>query len=71
MPALKKETDPEIKSRLLNHCQSWEAYFSGALNDRQSSVDVRSTPTLLKIYGNGFTLKPFEALPGEWRSCFF
>jgi hypothetical protein len=71
IPADKKETDPEIKARLLNHCKFWEAYFTWALNDELSSVDVRSTPTLLKIYGNGFTLKPFKDLPGEWKSFFF
>jgi hypothetical protein len=66
-----KETDAEIRHRLFNHCQFWEAYFRWALDKELSTVDVRSTPTLIKIYGNGFTLKPVEDLPTEWVSCFY
>jgi hypothetical protein len=71
IPALRKETDMEIRDRLRNHCQFWEVYFNWALKYELRTVDVRSTPTLIKIYGNGFTLKPFEALPAQWRSYFF
>lgn len=71
IPATRKETDPEIRARLLNHCHFWETYFTWALNNDLSSVDVRSTPTLIKIYGNGFTLKPFADLPREWKSYFY
>jgi hypothetical protein len=71
LPAREKETEADIRRRLLNHFQFWEAYFTWALNDNISSVDVRSTPTLLKIYGNGFVLKSVEDLPPEWRSIFF
>jgi hypothetical protein len=66
-----KETDEEIRRKLYNHCQFWEAYFTWALKNNISSVDVRSTPTAIKIWGNGFTLKPFEHLPDEWKSYFF
>lgn len=71
MAATKKETDQDIRARLLNHCHFWVAYFTWALNNELASVDVRSTPTLLKIYGNGFTLKRFNDLPPEWRSYFY
>jgi hypothetical protein len=67
----KKETDAEIKNRLLNHFKFWEKYFTWALNNELKTVDVRSTPTLLKIYGNGFTLKTFDQLPAEWKSFFY
>lgn len=66
-----KETDQQIKERLQNHCKFWEAYFTWALENEISSVDVRSTPTSLKIYGNGMTLKPYKDLPLKWRSCFY
>lgn len=71
IPATHKENDAEIRLRLFNHCQFWEAYFRWALNKGFSTVDVRSTPTPIKIYGNGFTLKPTEDLPAEWVSFFY
>ena len=71
VPPLQKESDGEIKYRLLNHMKFWEEYFSWALSHNISSIDVRSTPTCIKIYGNGFTLKPFNDLPEEWKSYFF
>jgi hypothetical protein len=71
IPATHKESDEEIRQRLLNHCRFWEAYFAWALKKELEIVDVRSTPTPIKIYGNGFGLKPFENLPGTWKSYFF
>ncbi len=71
IPAEYKETDAEIKKRLYNHCQFWKAYFTWALDKDIHSVDVRSTPTALKIYGNGFTLKPFSDLPLTWINYFY
>jgi hypothetical protein len=70
-PATHKETDAQIRSRLYNHCQFWEAYFRWGLDKGLNYVDVRSTPTLIKIYGNGFTLKSTEDLPPEWVSFFY
>lgn len=69
--AERKETEEEIKKRLLNHFRFWETYFTWALNNQIPTIDVRSTPTLIKIYGNGFTLKPYDKLPEQWRSYFF
>jgi len=63
IPPTHRETDDEIKQRLYNHCQFWESYFEWALANEQATVDVRSTPTAIKIYGNGFGLKPVEELP--------
>ncbi|MGB8191874.1 MAG: hypothetical protein WCF67_08150 [Chitinophagaceae bacterium] len=71
IPAAKKENDNEIKERLYNHCRFWEAYFTWALKKEYKSVDVRSTPTPIKIYGNGFGLKPVEELPARWVSYFY
>lgn len=71
IPATHKEDDGEIRRRLANHCRFWEKYFAWALDKQLETVDVRSTPTPIKIYGNGFGLKPFEDLPAEWRSYFF
>lgn len=69
--ATQKESDQEIKQRLQNHFKFNEAYFKWALDDNLSSIDVRSTPSLLKIYGNGFALKEFNDLPAGWKSCFY
>jgi len=71
IPASQKEDDQALRKRLSNHCRFWEAYFTWALNTKQQTVDVRSTPTIIKIYGNGFTLKPLTDQPGRWKSYFF
>jgi len=71
IPATHKESDAEIRQRLLNHCQFWDAYFTWALNKKLDAVDVRSTPTAIKIYGNGFGLIPMEDLSPRWKSLFF
>jgi len=71
IPAKNKESEATIKNRLLNHLKFWEAYFTWALNNGLQSIDVRSTPTPIKIYGNGFGLKPFSELPRTWKSYFF
>ena len=71
IPATHKESDAEIKRRLVDHCRFWEFYFKWALDKKLDIVDVRSTPTPIKIYGNGFGLKPFEDLPARWKSYFF
>jgi hypothetical protein len=67
----KKETDTAIRDRLLNHFKFWEMYFTWAFENNIQYIDVRSTPTLIKIYGNGFGLKPTEQLPLAWKSYFF
>ena len=66
-----KETDAQLKNRLLNHFKFWEIYFTWALNDKVQYIDVRSTPTPIKIYGNGFGLKPYDQLPREWVQYFY
>jgi hypothetical protein len=71
IPAKKQESEKEIKLRLLNHCKFWEQYFMWALETKLATVDVRSTPTAIKIYGNGFGLKPLEELPPTWVSYFY
>lgn len=71
LPATHKESEAEIRKRLYNHCQFWEYYFTWALDKKLELIDVRSTPTAIKIYGNGFGLKPFEELPARWKAFFF
>jgi hypothetical protein len=70
IPATKKESEEKLKNRLRNHCKFYETYFMWALENDLNSVDVRSTPSLIKIYGNGFALKKFDELPVMWRSYF-
>jgi hypothetical protein len=71
IPAMKKETDAQLKNRLRNHCRFYELYFSWALEQKLNSINVNSTPSSIKIYSNGFGLKEYEDLPKEWRSYFF
>jgi len=69
--AASKESPAQLKARLVNHCRFWELYFTWALSNSIQYIDVRSTPTPIKIYGNGFSLKPFAALPGTWKNYFY
>jgi len=69
--ATKKENEQEIRSRLKNHFRFYELYFEWALNNHFQSIDVNSTPSLIKIYGNGFELKRLENLPSVWKNYFF
>ena len=66
-----RETDVLLRSRLRNHCKFWVAYFTWALDNELTTVDVRSTPTPIKIYGNGFTIKPYSDLPDTWKGYFY
>jgi hypothetical protein len=69
--ATQSESETAIKSRLHNHCQFWETYFTWALNNSVDGLDVSSTPTPLKIYANGFGLKKWEDLPAAWKGYFY
>ena len=69
--ASSKETDTQLKKRITNHCRFWELYFTWAFNNTIQYIDVRSTPTPIKIYGNGFGLIPFEELPATWKNYFY
>ena len=63
-----KENDTLLISRLINHCKFWEAYFTWASSNKIPSIDVRSLPTPIKIYSNGFTLKPVSK---KWMKYFY
>jgi len=71
LPARHPESDAELKARLHNHCRFWETYFAWALENEVNQIDVRSTPTPIKIYGNGFGLKKYDELPAAWRQYFY
>lgn len=63
-----KETDAMLIERLTNHCKFWEVYFTWAEKNSLPSIDVRSLPTPIKIYSNGFSLKPVTK---KWARYFF
>lgn len=71
LPATRKETDAELRDRLLNHCRFWQIYFKWGIDNDITLLDVRSTPTPIKIYGNGIGLKKAAELPVAWRSYFY
>ncbi len=66
-----KETDAELRGRMKNHFRFWEHYFAWALENKIAYLDVRSTPSLLKMYGNGFELQYYEYLLPEWKNNFY
>jgi hypothetical protein len=69
--AIKKESEDQIKKRLRNHCKFYEIYFRWALDKELKSLDVRSTASAIKIYGNGFSLKELSELSDSWRTYFY
>lgn len=69
--ATAKERNDAVRKRLLNHFRYWEKYFSWGLKTDRQSLDVRSLPGPLKLYGNGFELLPLDKWPDEWRSHFY
>jgi hypothetical protein len=71
MQAKHKESDADIRRRLLNHCRFWECFFTWVDDKDEGVVDVASFPTPMKIYGNGFGLKHYDNLPPVWKSYFF
>lgn len=70
-PPTHKENIDEIRQRLLNHFQFWEAYFKWGSDNNVNAMDVADIPTPMKIYGNGFGLKKYDSLSARWKSCFF
>ncbi|HYE53482.1 MAG TPA: hypothetical protein VD996_01515 [Chitinophagaceae bacterium] len=71
IPATQKETDEQLRQRLLNHCKFWEIYFDWGTKNDLRALDVRNIPTCVKIYGNGFGLKKWDDLPAAWKSYFY
>ncbi|MBO9566127.1 MAG: hypothetical protein J7621_25360 [Niastella sp.] len=69
--ATHKESDAEITNRLKNHLLYWEKYFAWGISTDKKSLDVRSLPGPLKMYGNGFELVPLEDWAPEWESLFY
>ena len=71
IPTAAKENEQQLKARLANHCRFYEMYFKWALDNKVQTLDVRSTPSPIKIYGNGFELKSFDQLPEQWKTYFY
>jgi hypothetical protein len=69
--ATHKESDQEITARLKNHFRYWEKYFEWGIKEDKKTLDVRSLPGPLKMYGNGFELVPLEDWAPEWKSNFY
>jgi hypothetical protein len=66
-----KESDTEIRARLKNHFRWWEKYFAWGLNNKMQVIDIRSTASVLDLYGNGFQLKYYDQQFPEWRNIFY
>jgi hypothetical protein len=69
--AAHKESDAELAARLKNHFRWWETYFSWGLNNKFKVLDIRSTASVLDMYGNGFELKYYDYQFPEWRNIFY
>lgn len=69
--AAHKETDTEIRARLKNHFRWWEKYFGWGLKNKVQVLDIRSTASVLDMYGNGFELKYYDQQFPEWRNIFY
>ncbi len=71
MKAEHKESDAEISNRLKNHFHFWEKYFAWALDTEKEILNVRSLPSPLKIYSNGFGVIPYEEQSPKWTGNFY
>ena len=69
--AAHKESDAEITNRLKNHFKFWEQYFSWGIKIDKKMLNVRSLPSPLKLYSNGFELIPYEEQPEKWTANFY
>jgi hypothetical protein len=65
------ESDQQLRDRLRSHMGFWESYFAWAMDNELTNLDVRSTPSPIKIYGNGFAVKPYADLPDSWKAFFY
>jgi hypothetical protein len=65
------ESDAELAARLKNHFKWWEKYFSWGLNNKFKVLDIRSTPSVLDMYANGFQLKYYDYQFPEWKNIFY
>jgi hypothetical protein len=68
---LRRETDSELRKRMKNHFTYWKQYFAMGLKNRIEVLDIGSTPSLFKLYGNGIQLEYYENLFPEWKNCFY
>jgi hypothetical protein len=68
---LKRETDEQLRKRMKNHFTYWKQYFSMGLKNKMEVLDIGSTPSLFKMYGNGIQLEYYDNLFPEWKSCFY
>ncbi|HVS97696.1 MAG TPA: hypothetical protein VHE54_14480 [Puia sp.] len=66
-----RESDAELRQRLVQHCRFWERYFTWTQEAGIEEVEVRDVPTSLKVYANGFGIKHFDDQPAEWKSFFY
>jgi len=66
-----KESPQQITDRLVNHFRYWEQYFRWGIESDKKTLDVRSHPSPLKMYGNGFALMPIDQWPEEWSRNFY
>lgn len=71
IPPAHRESDEEIRRRLLAHCRFWEMYFTWAQEAGIGEIEVRDMPTSLKVYANGFGIKHYDNQPAEWKSFFY
>ena len=68
---VRRETDSELRKRMKNHFTYWKQYFAMGQKNKIEVLDIGSTPSLFKLYGNGIQLEYYENLFPEWKNCFY
>ncbi len=66
-----KESDKELAARIKNHLHFWKQYFAWGHKKSIGYLDVRSTPSLLKLYGNGMEMEYYDNLLPEWKNTYY
>ncbi len=71
MKARHKEGDKELALRIKNHLNFWQQYFEWGKREKIGYLDVRSTPSLLKLYGNGMEMEYYDNLLPGWKNAYY
>jgi len=66
-----KETDAEIRQRLINYLDHFAAILFAADQREQGVVSFRHSLGIVKVYHGGIGRIPVSRIPDEWIDCFY
>lgn len=66
-----KESDAEIRQRLVNYLDHFAAILFAADHRDQDVVSFRHSLGIIKVYRGGIGRIPVSRIPAEWIDCFY